>query len=165
MSKTPPIVNLDDVALEDYGPATADSVFGARLGAVGAEVGSERLGCRLVVLAPGKRAWPYHLHYANEEMFVVLSGEGVLRYDDERYPIRAGDVISTGVGPGTAHQIINESDGELRYLAISTMVQPEVAEYPDSGKIGTLAGSTRRPYPVHHFTRPADGKDYWDGEA
>lgn len=165
MSKTPPIVNLDEIELEGFGPDASNSEFGARLGAVGNALGSEKLGCRLVVLAPGKRAWPYHLHHANEEMFLILAGEGSLRYDDARYPIRTGDVISTGVGPGTAHQIINDSRSELRYLAFSTMAQPEVAEYPDSDKIGAIAGASRRPYPVFHFTRAADTKDYWDGEG
>ena len=41
-------------------------------------------------------------------------------------------------GPETAHQIINNSDSELKYLAVSTTVSPEVAEYPDSDKVGVI---------------------------
>ncbi len=163
MSKPPPIVNLDDVTLESHGHGEN---FQASMGAVAARLGMEKLGCRLVVLAPGKRAWPYHLHHANEEMFVILDGTGTLRYDGTRYPLRAGDLVAAPTGPGTAHQIVNTSDGELRYLAISTMEEPDVAEYPDSGKIAAIAGAPpgRRPYPVF-FVAPRDAAtDYWAGE-
>jgi len=46
---------------------------------------------------------------------------------------------------------------------------PEVVEYPDSGKLGVMAGSlSGRPASeetIRHFTRLKDGVDYWDGEA
>ena len=96
---------------------------------IGPLIGAQKLGCSLVVVPPGKKAWPYHLQYANEEMFVILEGEGTLRHDGERYPIRAGDVIASPVGK--PHQILNTSDAELRYLAISTMIEPDIAEYPE----------------------------------
>jgi uncharacterized cupin superfamily protein len=116
---------------------------------------------------PGKKAWPYHLHHANEELFVILDGSGTLRHDDERYPIKAGDVISTGTGKGTAHQIVNTSDAELRYLAISTMIHPDIAEYPDSGKRAMVAGSPpgRRPYALFEVVPEDSGVDYWEGET
>ena len=163
MSKQPPIVNLDDVTMESQGHGES---FLASIGIVGGRLGMEKLGCRLVVLAPGKRAWPYHLHHANEEFFVILDGTGTLRYDGARYPLRAGDLVAAPTGPGTAHQIVNTSEAELRYLAISTMEEPDVAEYPDSGKIAAIAGAPpgRRPYPVF-FVAPRDAAtDYWAGE-
>ena len=46
------------------------------LGRAGATLGTRQIGCTLMVLEPGKRAWPYHLHHAEEELFVVLEGEG-----------------------------------------------------------------------------------------
>lgn len=138
--------------------------FAADVGNIGSLIGAQKLGCSPVVVPPGKKAWPYHLQYANEEMFVVLEGTGTLRYDGERYPVKAGDVIATPVGK--AHQILNTSDVELRYLAISTMIEPEVAEYPDSGKRAMIAGAPpgRRPYPLF-VALPNDAEvDYWDGE-
>ena len=53
------------------------------------------------------------------KLFVVLEGEGTLRYDDEEFPIRSGDMVLTPPGPDTAHQIINTSETKLRYLALS----------------------------------------------
>lgn len=43
-------------------------------------------------------------------------------------------------GPEGAHQVINRSDADARILMMSTMVQPEIAEYPDSGHIGVFGG-------------------------
>ena len=34
-------------------------------------------------------------------------------------------------GPETAHQIVNDSDADLAYLSISTMMPAEICEYPD----------------------------------
>lgn len=163
MSERGPIVNMSELPLEDQGNGTS---FQAKVARVGAALGSEKLGCTMVVVQPGQKAWPYHLQYANEEMFVILEGTGTLRYDGKRYELKAGDVVSTKVGAGTAHQIINTSDSELRYLAISTMIHPEVAEYPDSGKRAMLAGNPpgRRPYEVWDIMPEGAGVSYWEGE-
>ncbi len=163
MTKPAPIISLADLPLEAFGKGDN---FQAGIARVGKTLGSEKLGCTLVVVAPGKKAWPYHLQHANEEMFVILEGEGTFRYDGERYPIKAGDVISTKVGKGTAHQIINSSEAELRYLAISTMIHPEVAEYPDSGKRAMLTGAApgRGPYELFEVVPDGVGVDYWEGE-
>ena len=40
-----------------------------------------------------------------------------------------------------AHQLVNVSDTTLRYLCFSTMVEPDVMIYPDSGKIGVFVGA------------------------
>lgn len=50
----------------------------------------------------------------------------------------------------------------MRYLAVSTMVSPEICEYPDSGKVGAYGGSGSARYA--RLTRHADRVDYWDGE-
>ena len=96
-------------------------------------------------------------------MFFILEGEGSVR-------LRKGDYISRPPGRDSAHQIIHDSKAPLRYLAVSTMVQPEVVEYPDSGKLAVTAGTGTRggrppaPDDIRHITRLKDGVDYWDGE-
>ena len=87
-------------------------------------------------------------------MFVILTGTGTLRYGEDRFPLREGDVVAAPPGTGKALQIVNDSDSELSYLAISTMEQSEVAEYPDSDKIGVIAGAApgRHPYELFFFT-------------
>ncbi len=164
MTKTKPIANLADLPRQAI---SHGETFQAEITRVGKALGSEKLGCSLVIVPPGKKAWPYHLHHANEEMFVVLEGEGTLRYDGDHHPIKAGDVISAKAGKGTAHQIVNSSKDELRYLAISTMIHPEVAEYPDSGKRAMVAGAApgRGPYGMFEVVRDDVGVDYWTDEA
>ncbi len=82
--------------------------------------------------------------------------------------MRTGDFIANlPGGPETAHQIINTGSEELRYLAVSTLNTPEIVEYPDSGKFGTILrkilpdGSMRV---LRHIDREGTGLDYWDGE-
>jgi uncharacterized cupin superfamily protein len=161
-----PIINLDDVALEDQ--AHGDR-FACRDGSVGAAIGARLLGCSLTVVPPGKRAWPFHNHHVNEEMFVILSGTGSVRFGDQVHPIRAGDVIAAPPGgTATAHQIVNDSDGELRYLAISTMIPSEVLEYPDSGKVaiyvGSAPGQDPAPRTIDFRGHLGARAGYWDGE-
>ena len=116
------------------------------------------LGFSLDIVPPGKRACPYHLHHAEEELFVVLEGSGTLRVAGEMLPIVRGDVIVIPAGPEYPHHILNTSDAPLKYLSISTRRKPEVCEYPDSGKVNAFA--ERRIL----IQRKADSLDYWDGE-
>jgi uncharacterized cupin superfamily protein len=48
--------------------------FVRRRAAVGRQAGAQQLGATLHDLPPGATAYPYHFHYANEELMVVLSG-------------------------------------------------------------------------------------------
>lgn len=116
------------------------------------------LGFAYDIVPPGKRSCPYHLHHAEEELFVILEGNGTLRVADELLPVGAGDVIAIPAGPDYPHQILNTSDAPLKYLSISTRRSPEVCEYPDSGKVNAFA--ERRIL----IQRKADSLDYWDGE-
>ena len=165
-----PFVNVADVPLSSHPAARPGTDFDARFAQIAAPLGATKLGCNLTVVPSGKKAWPHHVHHANDEMFVILAGEGTLRFGAERYAVRAGDVIvcPTG-GPERAHQIINTSSAELRYLSISTKILPEIAEYPDSQKVGALdmatpAGETS-PRPFRLMGRLANSLDYYDGET
>ena len=64
----------------------------------------------------------------------------------ERHPIRRHDVIAcpTG-GPEVAHQIINTGSVDLKYLAVSNVVEIETCQYPDSNKIMIGAGPRGQP--------------------
>ena len=102
-------------------------------------------------------------------MFIILEGEGIYRFGDKTYPIKAGSVLGAPAGgQDTAHQIINTGTGPLRYYGISTMSLADVCEYPDSGKFGVFSRHTRNPYDhatIRHLQkRGHPGLEYWVDE-
>lgn len=128
----------------------------------------EMIGTSLYKLMPGKKAFPYHYHYANEEAVFVFEGSGTLRLNNEMLPIKQGDYIALPVGPKHAHQIINTSDKPLIYLCFSTMIHPDVVEYPDSNKVGVTAGiapgGDQNKLLLKARFRKHEQVDYFDGE-
>jgi len=164
---TRPIMNLDEVKLHPWGDGGR---FEAQLGQISGPLGATKLGCMLTIVPPGKRAFPRHSHRVNEEMFLVLEGEGELVIGAERFPIRRGDVIACHPGgPETAHQIINTSSRELRYLGVSSRSPTETVDYPDSGKTGVeieTTGADGKPTTLRYIVRElAKRGDYWAGES
>lgn len=139
---------------------------------LGEAADGDRIGCSLYELPPGRRSWPYHHHTANEEGVFVLSGTGTLRLDGEMVALSEGDYVALPADGGGAHRIINNSEGPLTYLMVSTMNEPDVTVYPDSGKVGVFVGSPpggRGTRPHHGYYRCDDSVDYWtdeeDGDA
>ena len=160
-----PIVNLDQLDYKNFGRGDK---FEADRAPVGPRIGADKLGYAVIRLKPGKRAWPYHAHHVIEEMFFVLEGEGTLRHAGEEYAIRAGDFIASPADPDQPHQIVNTSDAELVYVAVSADAATDVIRYPDSGKYGVWHGDSKNlgdPGNFRAFAREADTVDYWDGEV
>lgn len=160
---TKPILNVKDIEWQSHEHGDA---FEAEFGPIAARIGAEKLGYRLNRVPPGKKAWPFHAHYANEEMFFILEGSGVLRHGDEQHPITAGDFIAAPAGgPDTGHQIINNSSKDLRYLCVSTMDVPDVCIYPESEKfsvmVGAAPGGAKDKRVFSHIGKVPDNVDYW----
>jgi uncharacterized cupin superfamily protein len=161
-----PVINLDGLDYVDFGHGEG---FACRIGDLSQRLGAQKLGYNLTVIPPGKRAFPFHNHHVNEEMFFILEGTGELRLGADVHPLRAGDVVAcpTG-GPETAHQIRNTGEVDLKFLAISTQQSPEICEYPDSGKFAFRArletGADGAPRELRHVDREGTSLDYWDGE-
>jgi uncharacterized cupin superfamily protein len=173
MSKA--ILNIAEVQFRKVGHGTnfpgagaAPEKFQASIGDIGRRLGAQKLGYNLTVVPPGRCAFPFHNHRANEEMFFVLEGSGEVRIGAATYPIRQGDVIAHPPGgPETAHQIVNTSQAELKYLAVSTRISPEIAEYPDSGKFGVYAEYASvdgKATGFRFISRAGAGVNYYDGE-
>jgi len=165
---TQPVISIADLQLEGrpeswQPPATARRRFDVQRARAAPLMGLTKLGCTLHVLGPGATAYPFHSHRANEELLVVLAGRGELRYGSRTFAAKEGDLIGcpTG-GPETAHQLINTGDVPLRYLAISTMIDPDICEYPDSGKVGAYAGDGDKEFA--HLSHYDSALDYWVGE-
>ena len=139
MGTTPkPFVNLAEVEFDDI---EENGYYTSRRARFSAAIGARQLGYNLTELPPGKAQCPFHNHHGEEEMFFIVEGEGELRFGNERYAIRAHDVIACPPGGrDVAHQIVNTGTKPLRYLAVSTRGELDVCEYPDSNKIMSLVG-------------------------
>ena len=155
------IRNFNDATMK---PEVRAPKYESLCAALARDTAARKLGISIDIVAPGKRACPYHFHHAQEEMFIVLEGEGTLRVAGEMLPIRAGDIAFIPPGPDYPHHILNTSDAPLKYLSIGTRDSPEIVEYPDSGK---YLASARREGEAQGFSRmhrEKDDLDYWDGE-
>ncbi len=167
MGETPakPVINIADVTYRDFGKGDK---FAARTARIGPLIGSTGIGCTVTVLAPGKRAFPFHVHHVNHELFVILEGTGEYRFGDQTFPIKAGDICAAPAGgPQAAHQILNTGGGDLKYLSLSTMQSPEVVEYPDSGKFAVTSRydwGNPAAGGIRYVGRMESAVDYWDGE-
>jgi uncharacterized cupin superfamily protein len=102
---------------------------------LGPHAGSHELGCSLFELDPDGQATPYHLHHGNEELLIVLAGELELRTPEGTRTVSRGAVVGFPTGPAGAHRLRNTSDAPARYVLVSTMRFPEVAEQLDTGTI------------------------------
>lgn len=142
--------------------------FTWRRARIGRQAGSKQLGASLFELPPGASSFPLHVHRANEELIVILAGRPTLRGIDNERELEPGEVVACPTGPNGAHRLDNRTDEPARFLVVSTMLAPEINEYPDSGKVwartyapGVAAGEDE----VDLIVRSDHGNlDYLDGE-
>jgi uncharacterized cupin superfamily protein len=131
------VVALDDIE-GDYGGIVKHP---------GKEAGAKRTGLNLVAAPPNDEGAPPHCHSAEEEVFVVLDGEGTLELwgppkageppatePSERRPLRRGHIVSRPAGTRVSHSFRAGSQG-LTYLAYGTRDSNDIAYYPRSNKI------------------------------
>jgi uncharacterized cupin superfamily protein len=159
---TPNVFDPDFDAEQDEAP------FTWRRARIGRQAGSEKLGASLFELPPGQRAWPYHTHWGNEEMLLVLAGSPTLRTPEGERELRAGDVAIHRRGPEGFHQMINRSDSPARFLVISTMLEPDVVQWEDSQKLLVFAGAAPQPgkdAPIEVSFRRDAAIPFWEGES
>ena len=148
--RPPTVVNVDDVeAVTVERPRIARTRRN-----LGRAAGSVTTGIQHVQVVPGMESAPPHCHSLEEEIFVIVDGEGVMVLGEDETPIRGGHVVSRPAGTGVAHTF-RAGDGGLTYLAYGMRHPTDVCYYPRSGKIafrgvGVIARLERL--------------DYWDGE-
>lgn len=127
---------------------------------LGAAAGARRTGLNHAVLEPGQMSCPPHCHSAEEELFVVLDGEGVLQLwprdggEPETHPLRGGSIVARPAGTRVSHALVAGAGG-LTYLVFGTRDSKDICWYPRSQKV-YIRG-------VGLMTR-VECLDYWDGE-
>jgi uncharacterized cupin superfamily protein len=138
--------------------------FRARRARIGYELGAELIGCSLWELPPGEAAYPYHFHYSDEELVVVLSGRPTLREPGGTRELSEGEVVRFPLGDEGAHQLVNATEDAVSFISISSSGRPDVVVYPDSGKIG-IGERLARGGGLREFFRRETAVDYWDREG
>jgi uncharacterized cupin superfamily protein len=135
------VLNIDQPEFNDVREQPG---FRARRAKLGLQGGATKTGLSYWEVDPGEAAYPYHAHFTEEEIIVVLSGQPSLRTPEGWRDLHAGEVVIFPVGQRGAHQIVNKSDQMIRFLSFSNSGAPEIVLQLDAGKVGA-------------FERPVDG--------
>ena len=122
---TAPILHIDE--LEFTRDLRHGEKFEAKLAPVAPRLGARKLGYNVTTVPPGKRAFPFHNHHANEEMFFVLEGEGTVSLDGVDHAVRKGSLVH--IPPGVVHG----AKGRMRVLVVGI---PDISDedlfFPES---------------------------------
>ncbi len=148
--RPPTIVALADV---EAGPFGRGGVSSERRD-LGRAAGSRRSGLQHVSVAAGALNAPPHCHSAEEELFVVLDGDGALLLGEHEHPVRAGHVVARPPGTGVAHAFRAGADG-LTLLAYGQRDPNDMTFFPRSQKVALRGLGVR--FRVEML-------EYWDGE-
>jgi uncharacterized cupin superfamily protein len=144
------IVNLEDAEVTET--ERGEASFVSRELGLGVE--SVATGISHITISAGKTGFPPHCHSAEEELFVVLDGDGLVVLGDDEHPVRPGHVVARPPATRVPHSFRAGPSG-LTYLAYGTRVPNDIAYYPGSNKINFRG--------VGMMTR-LERLDYWDGE-
>jgi uncharacterized cupin superfamily protein len=145
------IVNVDELDPEPWGQGDV-SVEWRDLGVA---AGSVNTGINYNRVPPGKLSGPPHCHSLEEELFVILDGDGVCLLGEDEHPVRRGHVVARPASTRVPHAF-RGGNGGLTMLAYGTRDANDIAYYPRSNKVN-LRG-------IGVIFR-AERVDYWDGEA
>jgi uncharacterized cupin superfamily protein len=103
---------------------------------------------------PGASQSVYHFHHGTEELLIVLRGTPTVRMHDGDRRLAEGDVVPFPRGPEGGHQVRNDGDSVVRVLIVAAHADPDVTEYPETGKIAAVIGGE------HRFHRTADAVEH-----
>ena len=110
----------------------------------------------LVRMPKGKSYCPYHSHAAESELYLVVSGRGLVRDKNGTTEVGAGDAFF--FGPGEAHQLTTAGDEDFVYYVIADNPRGDSCYYPDSGKWAVSTEGTEE------IVVKGKEADYYDGE-
>jgi len=69
------------------------------------------------LLVPGSEV-PLHIHNKRESIFIPITGEVTVIYEDQEHTVKVGDVVY--MPSGKKHGLVNRSDKDMRYLEFYT---------------------------------------------
>ena len=109
-----------------------------------------------VRIPKSKSYCPYHGHGAETELYLVISGNGLVRDHHGTTEVSAGD--SFIFQPGEAHQLSAPNDEDFVYLVIADNPRGDTCYYPDSGKWVVFKEG------AEEAIAKGEETDYYDGE-
>ena len=125
------IVNIADVEGEHW---TVGQDMAAESKFLAAAAGSVKAGLNVDIVPSGKLNTAPHCHSSEEEVFVVIEGDGTLLLGDEEQAVRAGHVVARPPGTRVAHALRGGQSG-LTALIYGTREPNDITYYPRSGVV------------------------------
>ncbi len=149
----------------DWERAVDKPPFGVQAASLGKAAGATHLGAGLYEIAPGRANLPYHAHYGNEELIVVIKGTPSLRTPAGTRQLAEGEVVSCPMGHPGAHRLDNTTAQPARVLIVSTKHHADVIDYPDSKKVAAQSGEWGHPDSLGYMFSTEHQAGYFDGET
>src|SRR3954464_11026967 len=103
----------------DWDAESDDPPYRWRRSRLGRGTGARQLGASLFELPPGATSFPLHIHYANEELLVVVAGRPRVERLSGARELAAGEVVACPAGRDGAHRLTNDTDEPVRVLIVS----------------------------------------------
>lgn len=155
------IIDINEIVYEDW---SVGEKYMGKTAEIAAQMDNNKLGFHIEILPPGKFSCPYHFHHSEEELFLVLSGKAMLRQNNQYKEISNGELIYFSTGAEGAHQFYNHAKEDFKFLAISTLDNKDIAEYPDSNKI--FIRKSKKMFQNHtsvpYITGEENPEEFWD---
>ncbi|WP_319499526.1 cupin domain-containing protein [uncultured Draconibacterium sp.] len=74
----------------------------------------------------------FHIHYKDEETYIILKGSGYYQVDDDCFPVQEGSVIR--VAPDGVRSLCNTSEENMVYMCIQAKENSLEEHTTDDGK-------------------------------
>jgi Uncharacterized conserved protein, contains double-stranded beta-helix domain len=98
---------------------------------LGKSTGSQKIYVNMDSVPPSGFSTKYHSHSQQEEFFYIVSGNGILRLNDQEITVGQGDFLSKPAGENIAHTFYNSGEEPLIILDIGTNEKEDTCYYPD----------------------------------
>jgi uncharacterized cupin superfamily protein len=149
-----PKINLEAITPSNTTgyPAPFDAAVSGRWWRRLAPVGGlSHMGASHVVLKPGAWSSQRHWHDGEDELVIMLSGAAVLIDDAGETLMVAGDIAAFPAGETNGHHLVNRSDADCVFIAISAGDKGQGGGYSDIDMLFSETGFTHkdgRAYPA-----------------
>ena len=110
---------------------------------------AQQLGCGVDVVPPGAQSCPYHLHHAQEEMFVILNGEADFTVNGRTARLKGPVAVICRMGD--SHAILNTGSEPVQWMNFQAGATAGVSDAFDLGD--DRVGATLDRVPTFHHAQ------------